>query len=322
MPYITSMSGPNYTPETLLEAMIYFSKPGVAHGHIVAIRWPKGVTCPKCPAVCSEIYFMDTAQRYKCRSCKCQFSIRVGTIMEDSPLTLAQWCAAIWLIANAKNGISSWEVSRALGITQKSAWHLEHRIRTAMATGSFGKLSGTVEADETYVGGKLSNMHKHKREQYQAKRGPAGKAVVMGILERHGEVRAKVVRNTSGDTLEGEVRDNVKVGAKLFTDAAPGYVALGVDYVHAFVNHAEEYVRGEVHTNGIENFWSLFKRCYKGTYINMEPAHLGKYVDEQVFRFNNRKADDAQRFNRVLGQITGKRLMYKDLIALKDELPC
>lgn len=242
--------------------------------------------------------------------------------MEDSALGLDKWLCAIWMIANDKNGISSYEIHRGLGITQKSAWFLLHRIRLAMQTGTFQKLSGPVEADETFIGGKARNMHKDKREAKIKGTGSSGKAIVMGILERHGEVRTKVVENRDRETVQSEIRQHVEPGAEVYTDSFLSYQGLEPDYVHQVVNHAEEYVRGKVHTNSIENFWSLVKRALGGTYVSVMPFHLFRYLDEQSFRFNYRKLNDQQRFLIACASMDGRRLTYKKLIGqtlVRDE---
>ena len=257
---------------------------------------------------------------FQCRdkTCHKQFSVKVGTIFEDSPLGLDKWFVAVWCITNAKNGISSYEVHRALGITQKSAWFLLHRVRLAMQTGSMQKMSGTVEADETFIGGKARNMHKSKREREIQGRGAVGKTIVMGILERHTEkkpstVKAKVVPNNRKETVQAEIRQNVAPGSEVFTDALKSYEGLDPDYVHQSIDHAEKYVEGRVHTNGLENFWSLVKRCIKGTYVSVEPFHLFRYLDEETFRFNEREGDDGERFTDVMAGVVGKRLTYRKL---------
>jgi len=242
----------------------------------------------------------------------------VGTIFEDSPISLDKWLATIWMIANCKNGVSSYEIGREIGVTQKTAWFMLHRIRLAMQTGTFLKMSGQIEADETYIGGLARNMHKDKKAMKLSGTGGSGKAIVMGILERHGpgkssKVRAKVIPNARRTTLEIEIRNHVETGSELFTDALPSYNKLDGDFVHKVINHAEEYVKGNVHTNGIENFWSLLKRAISGTYVSVEPFHLFRYLDEQSFRFNNRGDDNAYRFVEVLSAITGRRLTYKHL---------
>lgn len=233
--------------------------------------------------------------------------------MEDSAISLDKWLAAIWLIANAKNGVSSYEISRSLGVTQKSAWFLLHRIRLAMRTGTFNKLFGEVEVDETVIGGLSRNMHKHKREVKIKGTGGIGKVAVMGLLKRHGEIRAKVVSDTRRETLHREVHAHTEHGSEVFTDAWISYNGLDAAHVHQVINHAEAYVRGNVHTNGIENFWSLLKRSIKGTYVSVEPFHLFRYLDEQTFRFNSRGGNDADRFLQATKSIVGKRLTFKQL---------
>src|SRR5207253_7130495 len=222
-----------------------------------------------------------------------------------------------WLIANAKNGISSYEIHRALGITQKSAWFMLHRIRLAMQTGTFKKLSGEVEVDETYIGGKARNMHEGKRKAKG--RGSVGKVAVMGLLARHTEkghsiVKTIVVPNVTRPTLQHQVREHIESGSEVFTDTFGAYSGLNQEYAHQVINHAEAYVDGKVHTNGLENFWSLTKRCIKGTYVSIEPFHLFRYLDEETFRFNNRKDNDAGRFAKTLEAIAGRRLTYEELI--------
>jgi transposase-like protein len=298
-------------PQTLQEAILYFKDPDVSLKFMASIRWPNGVTCPYCES--KEHSFISTRQLWKCKTCKKQFRVKVGTIMEDSPIGLDKWLAAIWMIANAKKGVSSYEIHRALDVTQKTAWFLLHRIRLAMQTGTFEKLSGEVEVDEPYIGGKARNMHKWKREQKIKGRGSVGKIAVMGLLARHGEVRTKVIEHADKDTLHGEVKCHVEKGSNLFTDDWKGYSGLNAEYIHEVINHAEEYVRGNVHTNSIGNFWSLLKRSIKGTYVSVEPFHLFRYLDEQTFRFNARKGKDADRFFQAVKSVTDKRLTYEEL---------
>jgi len=305
------------SPETLLEAVKFFADPDVALAFVASLRWPKGVTCPRCDA--PEPSFLSTRRLWKCKGCKKQFSVKVGTIFEDSPIGLDKWLPAFWMVANCKNGISSYEIARALGVTQKTAWFMAHRIRLAMQTGTFGKMSGEVEVDETYIGGRARFMHKSKREEKITGTGGIGKAAVMGLLERHGEdghsrVRTKVVPNVRRATLSPEVRNHVEEGSEVFTDALASYADLGQDFVHQVIDHAESYAEGKVHTNGLENFWSLLKRSIKGTYVAVEPFHLFRYLDEQSFRFNNRKLTDGMRFLRAAVGVIGKRVTYKELI--------
>jgi transposase-like protein len=312
-------------PKTLVEAIRYFSDPDNCHNFLLPLLWPEGIACPRCGS--KNHSFLSTRRLWKCKDCKKQFSIKVGTIMEDSPLGLDKWLTAMWLIVNAKNGISSYEVHRDLGITQKSAWFLMHRIRLAMQSGTFHKLSGEVEVDETFIGGKARNMHKDKRAEKITGRGAAGKAIVIGVLERGKEVRTKVIPNTRKGTVQAEVRAHVEPGALVCTDALASYQGLAPDYVHEAVDHAVEYVRGNVHTNGLENYWSLLKRCIRGTYVSVEPFHLFRYLDEENFRYNERKHDngdvkhDGERFIDVVGSMGGKRLTYKKLIGKAPESP-
>lgn len=307
------------SPETLLEAVRYFSNPEVSLNFMISLRWPDGVTCPACES--KNVTLLSTRQIWKCKACKKQFSIKSGTLLEDSAIKLDKWLVAIWLIASAKNGISSYEIHRSLGITQKSAWFMLHRIRLAMQTGTFTKLSGQVEADETFIGGKARNMHAKRRKEVIQGRGAVGKTIVMGLLERGGEVRTSVVDERNRMTLQKEVLSNVAAGSELFTDELASYTGLNSDYAHQVINHAECYVKGQVHTNGIENFWSLLKRGLKGTYISVEPFHLFRYLDEQVFRFNSRKSKDGDRFLLATKYLVGKRLTYKQLTGNQKATP-
>lgn len=303
------------SPQTLLEAIRYFSDPDVCLETVKNLRWADGIVCPHC-GVKDDHYFIKTRQIWRCKACAKQFSVKKGTIFEDSALGLDKWLVAIWLIANAKNGISSHELSRALGITQKSCWHMLHRIRLAMQTGTFKKLSGDVEVDETYIGGKARNMHKGARGNVGP--GGVGKTIVMGLMERHSEkghstVKTEIIPDTKTATFQETVRKHVETGSDVYTDTHSAYVGLSEDYIHQAINHAEAYVIGQVHTNGLENFWALTKRCIKGTYISIAPFHTFRYLDEEVFRFNNRQLKDDGRFWLVLQSVSGKRLTYKNL---------
>jgi transposase-like protein len=302
----------DYAPTNLIDAVRYFADLRVCNAYMRSIKWPDGQpVCPRCGS--ANCYQLSTRPVLKCRGCKKQFSYKVDTIFEDSPLGLDKWFPAVWCIANAKNGISSHELGRALNVTQKTAWFMLHRIREAMRTGTFRKLAGTVESDETFVGGEARNMHKHIRERKIRGRGAVGKRIVHGLLERGGEVRAKVVPTTESAELHPIIISNVEKGSNLYTDAALSYEGLQARFVHEAINHAEEYVRGEVHTNGMENFWALFKRCIKGTFIQISPMHLQRYVDEEVFRFNARKVDDGIRFSDVMTRVAGRRLTWRQL---------
>jgi transposase-like protein len=304
-------------PTTLQDAIVYFGDPDKAFTSAIALRWPNGVTCPRCES--KEHSFISTRKIWFCKGCKKQFTIKVNSIFEDSPLGMDKWMFATWLVSNCKNGVSSCEIGRHLGITQKSAWFMDHRIRHAMHTGSFSKkLSGQIEADETYIGGKARNMHASERARKITGTGGKDKTAVMGILERGGKaagstVRVKVIDNAKKKTVQAEIRQHVLAGSAIFTDALKSYEGLD-EFQHEVVDHAVEYVRGEVHTNGLENFWSLFKRGLNGTYVSVEPFHLFRYLDEQMFRHNNRKGlNDAERFVDVMRNTSGKRLTRKQL---------
>jgi transposase-like protein len=315
------------TPKTLQEAIVYFSDPQRAFDYAIQLRWPNGeVTCPRCQK--AKHSFIKTRRIWFCYVCKKQFTLKVGTIMEDSPITLDKWMTAFWLLANCKNGISSYELAKDLGIHQTSAWFMLQRIREVLKGKPTGrKLGGgpgsELEADETFVGGRIQNMHKDRKLRYQQMGGVfGGKTIVQGILDRDlREVRAKVVPNVKRETLQNEVLNNVRYGSTVYTDDAVGYDKLRWRFVHDVVNHSEAYVKGRVHTNGLENFWSLLKRTLRGTYVAVEPFHLDRYVDEQVFRYNNRKnKNDADRFALAMSQVAGKRLTYSELTG-KDESP-
>src|ERR1017187_209186 len=285
-------------PTTLQEAVLYFADPVNCREYLVARRWPKGVTCPRCGSL--NVLFLEKYNRWHCREKhpSPQFTLKTGTVMEDSPIGLDKWLMAMWMVVNCKNGVSSYEIHRALGVTQKSAWFLDHRIRLMLGDEyASGKLGGEVEADETFIGGKARNMHKSKRERRIRGTGGKDKTAVMGLRERGGNVRTKVISSWKKKELHAEVKKHVEAGAALYTDALMSYRGLEKDFVHQVVDHAVEYVNGRVHTNGLENFWSLLKRGINGTYVSIEPFHLFRYLDEQSFRFNNRKLTDAQRFD-------------------------
>ena len=308
-------------PKTLQQAIVYFSDPAIAFAEAVRYRWPDGVVkCPTCGS--TAVYFTASRKVWQCKEhhAKRQFSVKIGSIMEDSPLSLDKWLVAMWLITNAKNGISSYELGKAIGVTQKSAWFMLHRIRLAMQDEDSGKLSGMVEVDETYIGGKARFMHKGKRERIITGTGGMGKVAVMGLLERHGKdghstVQTQIVKSTKRALLQAAIRASVEKDASIFTDALKSYEGLNEDYVHQVIDHAERYVDGQVHTNGLENFWSLLKRTIKGTYVSVEPFHLFRYLDEQAFRFNTRKLSDAARFATTAASVFGKRLTFNQLTA-------
>ncbi|MBZ5668055.1 MAG: IS1595 family transposase [Acidobacteriia bacterium] len=308
-------------PRSLQEAILYFSNLDNCVEYLAASRWPNGVVvCPICGSE-KVSAFNSTRRTWKCSThhSKREFSIKVGTICEDSAIGLDKWLTAMWLLTNCKNGISSCEVARDLNVTQKTAWFMLHRIRLALQDEFFGsKLGGEVEVDETFIGGKARNMHLDKRERRITGTGGKDKTVVMGILERGGKVRTTVVANRRKAGLQAQVKAHVEAGAALYTDALLSYDGLAQEYAHKVIDHAEKYVDGKVHTNGLENFWSLLKRGIAGTYVSVEPFHLFRYLDEQMFRYNNRatkerKVTDTDRFNMAVRKIFGKRVTFAEL---------
>jgi transposase-like protein len=321
------------SPKTLQQAIQFFSDYENCRSFMVSVRWPDGkVRCPNCGS--EKVGYLEKARVYRCYGdhAKQKFSLKVGTIFEDSPIPLEKWLPAVWLLVSCKNGISSYEIHRALGITQKSAWFMLHRIRLAVQSGSFVKLGGSgghVEVDETFIGGKARFMHKHKRARASAPgfaKGMSNKAIVAGFLERGGKVRTQVIPDREKSTFHTMVKENVELGSHLSTDDCHSYWGLDKEYIHKIVDHAERYVDGQVHTNSLENFWSLLKRGLKGTYVAVEPFHLFRYLDEQCFRFNNRATkenplNDADRFHLAMSQIVGKRLTFAEVTGKVQETP-
>jgi transposase-like protein len=307
-------------PKSLQEAILYFSNPDNCIDYLAVRRWPNGVICPICGSD-GVSTFNPKRHTWKCAKHhpKREFSVKVGTLFEESPIGLDKWMAATWMMTNCKNGISSYEIARDLKVSQKTAWFMSHRIRLSLQDEFFGsKLNGEVEVDETFIGGKARNMHVSERKRRITGTGTKDKTAVMGILERGGKVRASVVPSRRKTVLQEEVRKHVTAGAALYTDALLSYNGLASEYAHQVVDHATQYVDGRVHTNGLENFWSLLKRGISGTYVSVEPFHLFRYLDEQVFRYNNRgtrehKVTDADRFNLAISKIFGKRLTFAAL---------
>lgn len=317
-------------PETLHEAVKYFAKGDNAFKFMVKLRWPEGVCCPRCSS--SEVRFVKTRKIWECKKCAGhkQFSVKVGTLFEDSPIKLDKWLCALWLISNAKNGVSSYEIHRSLGVTQKTAWFMLHRIRLALQAGSIinDKMGGTVEVDESYIGGLSRKMNnKQKKSRGRLGTGGAGKTPVMGLLERHSgkkghsRVVAEVLPAVNSRELEPRIKKYVLLDTEIHTDQNGGYRNLKDDYTHKVINHAECYVKDGVHTNGLENFWSLLKRSIRGTYVSVEPFHLYRYLSEQVFRFNERKDDDHGRFLKAAAGLIGKKLTYSELIGDESRPP-
>jgi ribosomal protein S27AE/transposase-like protein len=317
-------------PKTLQDAIKYFSEPANVREYLEVRRWPDGVRrCPRCGS--DAVIFQEKYNRYQCgkKHDRRQFTLKTGTIFEDSPIGLDKWLMAMWMVVNCKNGVSSYEIARAIGVTQKSAWFMDHRIRFALhqqaPTDKMGGEDSTVEVDETYIGGLARNMHKNKR--VQGRTGGAGKLAVFGLLERSKEkgkskVRTHVVPTNWNEDVQMIIKETVAPKTNVYSDEHGTYHHLGsAGFQHAFVRHAEYYVDGAVHANGIENFWSLLKRGIKGTYVSVEPFHMFRYLDEQCFRFNERFNDDGARFDIVVRNILDKRLTYANLTGKDDRLP-
>lgn len=309
------------TPKSLIEAVRYFADLAVCEAYMRKIRWPDGSpVCPNCGAKGKRIGEIKTRNMLRCKDCRKQIYSKTGTIFEDSPLGLDKWFVAVWCIANCKNGISSHELARAIDVTQKTAWFMLHRIRKAMEVGGLDKFDGPAEADATYVGGKARNMHKGRRTLAIVGRGTVGKAIIHGVLQRGetSQVRADVVGTDDAAVLVPIVRRHIRYGAQVFTDAARSYGELVLTHWHKAVDHSRAYAQGEIHTNGLENFWSLLKRALGGTYVAVAPFHLHRYTAEQVFRFNQRATNDGGRFDAAMRQTLGKRLTYRVLAGVED----
>jgi transposase-like protein len=317
-------------PKTLQQAMLFYAEPANCLAYMVKLRWPNGVECPTCGR--KDVVFLANQNRWQCktRHAKNQFSVKVGTIFEDSPISLDKWLMAMWMLINCKNGISSYEVAKDLGITQKSAWFMLHRIRLVMQKGSLLKMGGSgseVEVDETFIGGAARFMHRDKHRRRITETGTKDKTAVVGVLERGGEVRTAVVPNRRKHHLQKHIQEHVEPNSAVYTDALMSYMGLQhKGYEHKVIDHAERYVDGRVHTNGLENFWSLLKRGLKGTYVSVEPFHLFRYLDEQALRYNLRKKPmtDFDRFEHVASQVLGKRLTYAEVtgkVGTTDSLP-
>src|ERR1039458_3974455 len=313
------------TPSTLIQAVQYFMNPDNCISYLAAHRWPNGEPiCPRCGS--KDVGYIASRRVWQCKTRHplAQFSIKVGTIFEDSPIGLDKWLTAMWMISSERNGISSWELHRAIGVTQKSAWFLLHRVRLAMQDEHWGgRLGGEVEADETFIGGKARNMHKERKRRAQKEGGRnAGKTIAFGMVQRGGNVRAVTVEDRGKAELQGRIKEHVEAGAAIFTDALPSYDGLSEEFKHEVINHAVEYVNGNIHTNTMENFWSLLKRSLKGTYVSVEPYHLFRYLDEQAFRYNNRlPMSDSDRFSYLVRKIVGKRLTYAELTGKTKDGP-
>ena len=321
--------------KTLQQAIQYFADFDNCRQFMISVRWADGIVrCPYCGS--EKLTYLAKARLYRCYGdhAKQKFSLKVGTVFEDSPISLDKWLLAVWMLVNCRNGVSSYEIHRAIGVTQKSAWFMLHRIRLAMQQNSFVKIGGgmsEVEVDETFIGGKARNMHKDVKKRRITTRGHGNsandKVLVMGMVERGGHVRTEIIKDRFSDTLRNKVNKHVALGTFLYSDELQAYKGLKDEYVHQFVDHAERYVNGRVHTNGIENFWSLLKRGLHGTYVAVEPFHMFRYLDEQSFRYNHRQDDrgnklnDGERFKLALSNITGKRLTFKEVTGKVQETP-
>lgn len=306
-------------PKTLQDAILFFATPANCREYVVARRWPNGVTCPTCGS--EKVKFSEKHNRWQCAAhhAKRQFTLKTGTIFEDSPLTMDKWLLVTWMLGNCKNGVSSYEIHRNIGVTQKTAWFMLQRIRKIMQddlTG--GTLGGEIEVDESFIGGKVRNMHKDRKARMQRNDRMGSKTIVLGILQRGKKVRATVIPDRKADTIQAEITGIVDRGATVYSDEFGDKWRMDKEYVHETVNHLHQYVNGQVHTNGIENFWSLLKRGLSGTYVSVEPFHLFRYVDEQAWRYNNRKDElgkpltDSDRFSNLVTQILGKRLTFAE----------
>lgn len=298
----------------LMQLFSYFKDEQICREYLAKIRWNGNVVCPYKECGHDTCFTYSNGKVYKCAKCRKQFSVRVGTIFEDSKISLQKWYAAIYLITSHKKGISSLQLHRDLGVTQKTAWFLLHRVRHTFGLNTPSeKLTGIVEADETFMGGTESNKHKSKRTEGTQGRSVKTKSAVAGVIERGGELRVRKLKNTNGFYLKPFVASNVEFGSQLMTDEHLGYRGLAAIFKHKKVNHkSEQYVNGNCHTNSMEGFWSLLKRGVNGIYHSISQKHLQQYLDEFVFRYNTRKDSENYRFDTMLNNIN-TTLTYKQL---------
>jgi hypothetical protein len=308
------MVAPVEKPESLMDALRFFT-PDAADRYVESIKWPDGPCCSKCGSV--NVGRSADGRVIRCREkgCRRKSRLTADTIMHDTHLRLDQWCLAMWLIANCRNGVSSCEIARHIGCKQQSAWHLLHRVRHVLKEENARQLHGAVEADTTFVGGLLKHISPKRRKEHHQRRGWGAKSVVHAMLERRtGIVRAEIVESEEPAYIRPIIEKHIQPGSLLSTDASYAYTWAGAAYVHRWVNHgAGEYVKGAATTNRCENFFNCLRRGLKGTYIAARPEHLAAYVDEQVWRFNNRRDSEWERFNRAMHLIVGKRLTYSAL---------
>lgn len=298
---------------SLFELVNYFKDEKTCIDYLSLKRWEGKPCCPHCE--CEKVYTFSDEKRYKCSKCRKQFTVRIGTIFEDSKLSLKKWYIAIYLITSHKKGISSHQLARDLNVTQKTAWFILHRIRYALGQCDLDiQLDNDVELDESYIGGKNKNRHWDKKVKNSQGRSIVDKTPVFGMLERGGKVIAKVVPDVKGSTLKKIIKDTIKNTARLMTDEYLGYSGLDRIYQHLIVIHgAKQYVNGEAYTNTLEGFWGLLKRGIIGIYHSLSRKHLQKYVDEFVFRYNYRKLKEGERVNKMLS-LCCTRMTYKNLI--------
>lgn len=299
--------------KSLVHLLDHFKEESTCIEYLVQTRWNGGAVC--CPH-CGNEKVYTTNRGYKCadKDCYKKFTVTTGTIFENTKISLRFWFAAIYLGTAHKKGISSLQLSRDLNITQKTAWFLLHRVREMLNENAPDLLDGTVEVDETFVGGKNKNRHNDKKKDKNDNL--AGKTPVFGTLQRGGDVRTHVVPNVQGDTLKGIIKATVIAESIMVSDEAQAYKGLDVYYDHLSVNHSRgQYVNGLAHTNSIEGFWSLLKRGIVGIYHNVSPKHLHRYCNEFEYRYNTRKVKDGDRFELAIKNVSGKRLTYTNLIS-------